>query len=161
MIGLDGARKYTILHNMPVKDVTETIPTVARGGCSVKAYELENVFFATWNVGSQFKYSRLLWQYYFRSTQALIFVVDSNDRERMDEAKEELSEILNDDDLKDAILLVLANKQDLPNAMKTAEMSDKLELYKIRNRKWLIQNASAIRYEGLLEGLIWLSEELA
>ena len=41
----------------------------------------------------------------------LIFVVDSNDRERVGEAREELMRMLNEDELRDAVLLVFANKQ--------------------------------------------------
>ena len=50
----------------------------------------------------------------FQNTQGIIFVVDSNDRDRIVEAREELQRMLNEDELRDAILLVFANKQDLP-----------------------------------------------
>lgn len=53
----------------------------------------------------------------FQNTQGIIFVVDSNDRERIPEAREELQRMLNEDELRDALLLVFANKQDLPNAI--------------------------------------------
>lgn len=52
--------------------------------------------------------------------QGLIFVVDSNDRDRVGEAREELLRMLAEDELRDAVLLVFANKQDLPNAMNAA-----------------------------------------
>ncbi|MGH0136024.1 UNVERIFIED_CONTAM: hypothetical protein FKN15_058788 [Acipenser sinensis] len=64
----------------------------------------------------------------------LIFVVDSNDRERTQEAAEELQKMLQEDELRDAVLLVFANKQDLPNAMAISEMTDKLGLQALRNR---------------------------
>jgi ADP-ribosylation factor protein 1 len=66
-----------------------------------------------WDVGGQDKI-RPLWRHYFQNTQAIIFVVDSNDRDRIVEAREELQRMLNEDELRDAILLVFANKQDLP-----------------------------------------------
>ena len=66
-------------------------------------------------------------------------MVDSNDRERVGEAMEELSRMLAEDELRDAILLVFANKQDLPNAMTAAEITDKLGLHSLRNRNWYIQ----------------------
>lgn len=50
----------------------------------------------------------------FTGTQGLIFVVDSADRDRIDEAKQELSKIINDKEMRDAIILIFANKQDLP-----------------------------------------------
>lgn len=66
-----------------------------------------------WDVGGQDKI-RPLWRHYFQNTQGIIFVVDSNDRDRIVEAREELQRMLNEDELRDAILLVFANKQDLP-----------------------------------------------
>ena len=66
----------------------------------------------------------------------VIFVVDSNDRERMEECKDELWRFLGEDELKESILLVLANKQDLPNAMSTQELTEKLELDSIQDRDW-------------------------
>src|SRR3954452_2429049 len=61
---------------------------------------------------------RPLWRHYFQNTQGIIFVVDSNDRDRVVEAREELQRMLNEDELRDAILLVFANKQDLPVRLK-------------------------------------------
>ena len=66
-----------------------------------------------WDVGGQDKI-RPLWRHYFQNTQGIIFVVDSNDRDRVVEAREELQRMLNEDELRDAMLLVFANKQDLP-----------------------------------------------
>lgn len=66
-----------------------------------------------WDVGGQDKI-RPLWRHYFQNTQGIIFVVDSNDRDRIVEAREELQRMLNEDELRDANLLVFANKQDLP-----------------------------------------------
>jgi ADP-ribosylation factor protein 1 len=75
----------------------------------------------------------------FQNTQGIIFVVDSNDRERISEAREELQRMLNEDELRDALLLVFANKQDLPNAMNASEITDKLGLHGLRQRTWYIQ----------------------
>lgn len=79
----------------------------------------------------------------FQNTQGIIFVVDSNDRDRISEARDELQRMLNEDELRDALLLVFANKQDLPNAMNAAEITDKLGLHSLRNRHWYIQTACA------------------
>jgi len=93
-------------------------------------------------------------------TQGLIFVVDSNDRERIGEAREELMRMLAEDELRDAVLLIFANKQDLPNAMNAAEITDKLGLHSLRNRNWYIQATCATSGDGLYEGLDWLSNQL-
>jgi ADP-ribosylation factor protein 1 len=82
-------------------------------GFNVETVEYKNIQFTVWDVGGQDKI-RPLWRHYFQNTQGIIFVVDSNDRERVGEAKEELQRMLNEDELRDALLLVFANKQDLP-----------------------------------------------
>lgn len=92
----------------------------------------------------------------FQNTQGIIFVVDSNDRERVSEAREELQRMLNEDELRDALLLVFANKQDLPNAMNAAEITDKLGLHSLRQRTWYIQATCATSGDGLYEGLEWV-----
>ncbi|KAG7318943.1 hypothetical protein KOW79_017417 [Hemibagrus wyckioides] len=90
----------------------------------------------------------------------LIFVVDSSDRERIQEAAEELQMMLDENELRDTIVLVLANKQDLPNAMPVHEMTEKLRLHAMKGRDWYIQSTCATNGEGLYEGLDWLSNQL-
>merc|ERR1711964_624912 len=97
----------------------------------------------------------------------IIFVVDSNDRERIDDSqgaehsgKEELQRMLAEDELRNAVLLVFCNKQDLPNAMSVNEVTEKLGLNQIRNRQWYIQATCATTGDGLYEGLDWLSNTL-
>lgn len=58
---------------------------------------------------------RPLWRHYYTGTQGLIFVVDCADRDRIDEARQELHRIINDREMRDAIILIFANKQDLPD----------------------------------------------
>ena len=71
---------------------------------------------------------RPLWRHYFQNTQGIIFVVDSNDRDRVVEAREELQRMLNEDELRDALLLVFANKQDLPVRLAQAYQSEDYSL---------------------------------
>merc|ERR1712154_534627 len=127
--------------------------------------EYKNINFTVWDVGGQDKI-RPLWRHYYQGTQGIIFVVDSNDRERIDDsssdssAKEELHRMLAEDELRDAALLVLANKQDLPNAMSVNEVTERLSLNQLRNRQWYIQSTCATTGDGLYEGLDWLSNAL-
>ena len=95
-----------------------------------------------------------------QGTDGLIYVVDSSDRDRIQDAKEELDKMLQEQEMENAVLLVLANKQDLPNAMTAAEVMEKLELQKLRHRKWFIQSTVAPTGDGLYEGLDWLSRSL-
>jgi len=157
MVGLDAAGKTTILYKLKLGEIVTTIPTI---GFNVETVEYKNISFTVWDVGGQDKI-RPLWRHYFQNTQGLIFVVDSNDRERVAEAREELSKMLEEDELRDAIILIFANKQDLPNAMNAAEITDKLGLNQMRGRKWYIQGTCATQGTGLYEGLDWLSNELS
>ncbi|KAI8212998.1 ADP-ribosylation factor [Colletotrichum sp. SAR 10_76] len=133
MVGLDAAGKTTILYKLKLGEIVTTIPTI---GFNVETVEYKNIQFTVWDVGGQDKI-RPLWRHYFQNTQGIIFVVDSNDRDRIVEAREELQRMLNEDELRDAILLVFANKQDLPNAMNAAEITDKLGLHSLRQRAWV------------------------
>ena len=156
MVGLDAAGKTTILYKLKLGEVVTTIPTI---GFNVETVDYKNISFTVWDVGGQDKI-RLLWRHYYQNTQGLIFVVDSNDRERIDDAREELHRMLSEDDLKDAVLLVFANKQDLPGAMTTPDVTDKLGLHTLRGRTWYIQATCATSGDGLYEGLDWLSRNV-
>ena len=88
-VGLDAAGKTTILYKLKLGEIVTTIPTI---GFNVETVEYKNISFTVWDVGGQDKI-RPLWRHYFQNTQGLIFVVDSNDRERIDGdngAKDEL-----------------------------------------------------------------------
>jgi len=156
MVGLDAAGKTTILYKLKLGEIVTTIPTI---GFNVETVEYKNICFTVWDVGGQDKI-RPLWRHYFQNTQGLIFVVDSNDRERIGEARDELMRMLAEDELREAVLLIFANKQDLPNAMNAAEITDKLGLHSLRNRNWYIQATCATSGDGLYEGLDWLSNQL-
>jgi len=156
MVGLDAAGKTTILYKLKLGEIVTTIPTI---GFNVETVDYKNISFTVWDVGGQDKI-RPLWRHYFQNTQGLIFVVDSNDRERIGEAREELNRMLNEDELRDAVLLVFCNKQDLPNALQATEVTSKLGLQQMRNRRWFIQSTCATTGDGLYEGLDWLANEL-
>ena len=157
MVGLDAAGTTTILYKLKLGEIVTTIPTI---GFNVETVEYKNISFTVWDVGGQDKI-RPLWRHYYQNTQGLIFVVDSNDKDRVGEAHDELHRMLSEDELREAIVLVFANKQDLPNAMSVAEVTDKLGLHSLRNRKWYIQATCATSGEGLFEGLDWLSANIA
>ena len=124
MVGLDAAGKTTILYKLKLGEVVTTIPTI---GFNVETVEYKNISFTVWDVGGQDKI-RPLWRHYYQNTQGLIFVVDSNDRERVEAAKDELHRMLSEDELSESVVLVFANKQDLPNAFSAAELTDRLGL---------------------------------
>ena len=163
MVGLDAAGKTTILYKFKLGEVVTTIPTI---GFNVETVSYKNINFTVWDVGGQDKI-RPLWRHCYQNTHGVIFVVDSNDRDRIDDskdyehsAKEELQRMLAEDELRDAVLLVFANKQDLPQAMSVQEVTERLGLNKLRNREWFIQPTSAPTGDGLYQGLDWLSNTL-
>ncbi|KZZ89185.1 Small GTPase superfamily, ARF type [Moelleriella libera RCEF 2490] len=180
MLGLDAAGKTTILYKLKLGQDVTTIPTV---GFNVETVTYKNVKFNVWDVGGQDKI-RPLWRHYFSGTQGLIFVIDSSDRARMDEARQELHRIINDREMKDSLLLVFANKQDLKEgtsvplastwrqdkndtemltvclAMKPQEVTEALQLSKLKDKVWYVVPSCATTGEGLLEGLAWLSNNV-
>merc|ERR1719231_1555028 len=153
MVGLDAAGKTTVLYKLKLGEVVTTIPTI---GFNVETVEYKNIKFNVWDVGGQDKI-RKLWRHYYQGTEGLIFVIDSSDRDRIEDARNELMKMLADDEMKDAVLLVFANKQDLPNAMSASEVTDKLALQSVRDRPWFIQSTCATTGDGIYEGLDWLS----
>ena len=95
-----------------------------------------------WDVGGQ-KKLRQLWHHYYNNVDAVIYVVDSCDRERLEEAQEELHHLMTAPELEKSALLVLANKQDLPGSLGVSEIADHLKLQTMRNRKWYAQSTCA------------------
>ncbi|KAF2643950.1 ARF/SAR superfamily [Massarina eburnea CBS 473.64] len=157
MLGLDAAGKTTILYKLKLDQDVTTIPTV---GFNVETVTYKNTKFNVWDVGGQDKI-RPLWRHYFSGTQGLIFVIDSNDHGRLDEARTELARIIQDREMKDALLLVFANKQDMSGAMSPKDVSDKLQLEKIaKDHTWKVEPSCATTGEGIFEGLAWLSNNV-
>ena len=154
MVGLDAAGKTTILYKLKLGEVVTTIPTI---GFNVETVEYKNISFTVWDVGGKDK-CRPLWRHYYKSMQRIVFVVDCNDRDRVDSVRDELSRMLGETELCDLPLLVIANKQDLPNAMDCAELTDTLGLEGLfhdrgDSRPWYIQACCATTGDGLPESL--------
>merc|ERR1712017_67734 len=106
MVGLDNAGKTTILYQVKMGEVVQTTPTI---GFNVETVKRKNLKLSVWDVGGQDQI-RGLWRHYFLNTRAVIFVVDSNDTNRLREAREELWKVLESPELANAVVLVFANK---------------------------------------------------
>lgn len=156
MVGLDSSGKTTILYKLKLGEVVTTIPTI---GFNIETVEYKNVTFTIWDIGGQEKI-RPLWRHYYKETDAIIFVVDSMDRDRIQDCRDELDKMMKHEDLVDAKLLVFANKQDIPNCQTVSEITDKLDLFQLKNRNWYVQSLCALTGDGLYEGLDWLSNQL-
>ncbi|KXZ49908.1 hypothetical protein GPECTOR_19g359 [Gonium pectorale] len=156
MLGLDAAGKTTILYKLHIGEVLTTVPTI---GFNVEKVQYKNVVFTVWDVGGQEKL-RPLWRHYFNNTDGLIFVVDSQDRDRIGKAAAEFQAILQDPLMLHSAILVFANKQDMKGCLTPSEVCEALGLHDMRNRKWHVQSSVATRGEGLYEGLDWLATTL-
>ncbi|CAD5120819.1 DgyrCDS9377 [Dimorphilus gyrociliatus] len=128
-------------------------------GFNVETVTFKNLKFQVWDLGGQTSI-RPYWRCYYSNTDAIIYVVDSMDRDRIGISKQELISMLEEDELKNAILVVLANKQDIEGAMSVSEVSQALGLTAIKNRKYQIFKTSAIKGEGLDESMEWLSNTI-
>lgn len=143
LIGLDAAGKTTLLYKLSRgAEVTTTIPTI---GFNVETIELSKGDFVCWDVGGCDKI-RPLWRHYFQNKEVMIVMVDSNDRDRMEALHEEMMMFAKENCLP---LLILANKQDLPNAMNIQELTQVLHLNSFTDRYWEIMPICATSGEGL------------
>uniref|UniRef100_A0A0G4F289 Uncharacterized protein n=1 Tax=Chromera velia CCMP2878 TaxID=1169474 RepID=A0A0G4F289_9ALVE len=156
ILGLNNAGKTTILYKLHLGQVIQTQPTI---GSNVEEVTHKSLKLQVWDVGGQ-ENLRSVWSMYFENAQALIFVVDSNDRDSMLVAKMELFNVLLHEHMKACCLLVLANKQDIQGAMTAAEICNELKLHDIRGRDWHIQGCCALTGDGLREGLDWIAARL-
>merc|ERR1711933_387145 len=106
-------------------------------GFNVETVQYKGVSLNVWDVGGQDKI-RPLWRHYYEGTDGIIFVVDSNDRKRIKDARTELSKLMSEDEMRDVVLLVLANKQDSPKVMPADEVTTRLRLHELSDRTWFI-----------------------
>lgn len=155
ILGLDNAGKTTILYRLQ-NDSDEEVQTIPTIGFNVEVLQYKSIKFQVWDLGGQTSI-RPYWRCYYPNTDAIIFVVDSCDSSRLGTAQQELVAMLDEEDLRDTILLVFANKQDSEGALDSQQVSDALGLSEIRNRQWSIQETSAKKGSGLFEGFDWLA----
>ncbi|MBW0535308.1 hypothetical protein O181_075023 [Austropuccinia psidii MF-1] len=162
ILGLDNAGKSTILYKITMGEVVSTAPTV---GANQELFEYKNLKIRMWDLGGQTNL-RTSWSAYYAQAKALIMVVDSTDRSRLNLAKEELHRVASDPLLTSQsgstppCLLIMANKQDVKGCMTPAQVSEGLALTELRDRQWQIMACSALTGKGLLEGMDWIANQL-
>lgn len=115
-----------------------------------------------WDVGGQ-KTIRSYWRNYFEQTDGLVWVVDSADRRRLRDCRDELLGLLAQEKLAGASLLIFANKQDLEGALSTGEIAEALGLGgdAFAKRHWAIHACSAVTGAGLIDGVHWLVGDIS
>lgn len=155
VVGLDSAGKTSLLYRLKLKEFVETIPT--------KGFNMEKVKlsvggsrainFQVWDVGGQEKL-RPLWKSYTRRTDGIVFVVDSTELERMEEAKVELHKITRTSENQGVPVLILANKQDLDAALALSEVEKLLSVHEMSMYTlYHVQSCSAVDGQGVQQGL--------
>lgn len=160
IVGLDAAGKTTILNKMRFDEFVPTVPTI---GVNTEDIQIKNVNIKVFDLAGQEKL-RNVWKYYYSSIEGIIFVLDSTRPDRLQDARDELLNLLANDEAKHIPVLVFANKQDLPTAMKSQEMIDQLGISDYVNKKPVsivrVQESSAVKDEGLLQGFEWIVDKI-
>jgi len=154
-VGLDAAGKTTALYRMKVGEIENVIPTI---GFNVEKLHTQGVDITSWDMGGRGG-GRAMYRHYMPMMDGIVFMVDSNDRDRMPEATDELTRTLLL--AKSSIpVLVFANKQDLPAAMSMAELGAVFETKLFGEHPWKLIPCTATTGVGLNEGLKWLAETI-
>ena len=158
IVGLHNAGKTTILYKLALNEVVITQPTI---GSNVEEVTHQNVKLQVWDLGGQ-ESLRSAWDAYYENAEAVIYVVDAAEAsgQNLLLSKMEFFNLLYHNDLKDAVVLVLANKMDLPTARDPGDISELFALDEIRDHEWHLQGCCALTGEGLAEGLDWLTNKL-
>ena len=155
ILGIQNAGKTTILYRLSLGQLVQTTPTI---GSNVEEISYNNVKLQAWDLGGQ-ESTRSVWDVYFVNTDAIIYVIDTHEI-NYDESKSQFYKLLENEALKNTVILIYANKQDLSGAKGVNEIMQIFELDKLTDHIWHIQPCSAQTGEGLVTGMKWLSDQL-
>lgn len=161
ILGLDNAGKTTFLetlkrlYNLSSKELNKIVPTVGQNVATILTDQ--KILLKFWDVGGQ-ESLRSMWAEYYSQCHAIIFVVDSSDRSRIDEWKHTLTSIMMDDEIEGVPVLMLANKQDKQDRM---EIQDIKEIFNqiaehLSARDSRVLPVSALTGDGVLDSMNWL-----
>ncbi|CAL6007889.1 ADP-ribosylation_factor 1 [Hexamita inflata] len=161
MLGLDGSGKTSLLYQWKLNELVDTIPTI---GFNVETVKRNKLALTLWDVGGQEKI-RPLWKHYLQNTLVLFYVIDSSERnfQRVQETKNQLVNMMSNDELARAAIIILFNKSDLPNSFTDEEIEDEYNLkigeteLKINQiHKMKVMRTSALSPDNLTEILDWI-----
>lgn len=156
LCGLDAAGKTTLLYRIKLGEVIDAAPSI---GFNVETIQHKNIRFTAWDIGCREKMRPLI-RFYYKGTDAVIFVLDRSDEERMDELYHDILLPANlSHELDQAVYLILANKSDLNDVMSMEDITEKLRLNQLK-RVWNLFPVSAITGEGIEEAFDWLVSQL-
>jgi ADP-ribosylation factor protein 1 len=156
ILGLDASGKTTLLNRLKSNEGATTVPTIGFNSETIKYGRLT---FSMFDIGGQATF-RKMWHHYFENCNAVVFVIDSLDKDRLWCAKDEIDTLLAHPFLNNIPFLFFANKQDLPRALTGDQLTSKLGLLRIRGRQWKMCESVATAGDGITEGFDWLSKTL-
>ncbi|CAH9111916.1 unnamed protein product [Cuscuta europaea] len=159
ILGIDKAGKTTLLEklksqflNIEALPPDRIVPTV---GLNIGRVEVSNSKLVFWDLGGQ-PGLRSIWEKYYEEAHAVLFVIDAACPSRFEDAKSALEKVLRHEELQGAPLLILANKQDLSEAVSVEELDRYLDLKKLDERVYTYQAVSAYEGTGIKESVNWL-----
>ncbi|XP_004140779.1 ADP-ribosylation factor-related protein 1 [Cucumis sativus] len=159
ILGIDKAGKTTLLEklkslysNLEGLSPDRIVPTV---GLNIGRLEVLNAKLVFWDLGGQ-PGLRSIWEKYYEEAHAVIYVIDAACPSKFEDSKSALEKVLRHEDLQGAPLLVLANKQDLPEAVSAEELSRYLDLKKLDERVYMFEAVSGYDGMGIKDSVEWL-----
>jgi ADP-ribosylation factor-like protein 2 len=157
ILGLDNAGKTTIVKKFNGEDINTISPTL---GFNIKTLFFKDFKLSIWDVGGQVSI-RTYWRNFFEQTDGLIWVIDSSDQSRLQACKVELHELLKQEKLAGATLLIFYNKSDIEGSMSLQQIKEFLDLDKIHSRHWAILPSSGVTGSGLYQGINWMVNDIS
>ncbi|CAG9783526.1 unnamed protein product [Diatraea saccharalis] len=162
ILGLDNAGKTTYLEAAKTKFTKKYIAMnpnriTTTVGLNIGKIHVDGVMLNFWDLGGQ-QELQSLWDKYYAECHAVIYIVDSSDRERISESKETFDRMIASEHLSGVPLLVLANKQDIPDCMgvHTVKPIFNQNAHLIGARDIMLMATSALNGDGVDEGIRWL-----
>ncbi|XP_065199471.1 ADP-ribosylation factor-related protein 1 [Planococcus citri] len=166
ILGIDNAGKTTYLEAAKAKcnrnykamspnKITTTV------GLNIGKIDIAGISLNFWDLGGQ-EELQSLWDKYYAESHAIIYIVDSNDRDRIPESKETFDKMISNENLSGVPLLVLANKQDIPHCMGVREVKPIFDknAHLIGRRDCMVMPISALNGDGVDEGIHWLVDSI-
>ena len=152
--GLDNAGKTCLLNTLQ----NIQAPTVPTLGFNAETIQIGYATVQVFDMCGQ-DTQRDGWQAFFKHANALVYVVDSNDVERIYESGTELGKIRNHKEFPEVPILILANKQDEPRSATPAQVMRGMRLAG-EKRPWRVAGAVIKENEGIQEPMEWLVQQM-
>ena len=157
ILGLDNAGKTVILYCLKLGEPLEcTVPTL---GFNIEQVEYKGLTINAWDLGGQSSF-RTLWHSYYESANAVVYIIDSADRDRFEESRRELEALMRHTELSSKPFLIFANKQDLPNAASKQEIIKIFKLDGFSTHTWTVVPCCAKSNSKIMQGFEWLAQHV-